>query len=149
MPEEKPKPSTRPAPPKTPSPPARPVVPGPVGPFIPPYRGPGRIAGNLAPASRWAARPHPVPIAAHTATGPAWTCDACGDDWPCPALRAVPTDAARRATLIPEFSRITRRAIRDLRGRPGGPDPVAIVRRFLWFLPLTEAEARAVALRLR
>ncbi|MGW3783790.1 hypothetical protein ACWD5Z_04350 [Micromonospora chokoriensis] len=40
-------------------------------------------------------------------------------------------------------------AIRDLRGQPGGPDPVAIVRRFLWFLPLTDEEARAVALRLR
>ncbi|WP_433271559.1 hypothetical protein ACQPWR_22930 [Micromonospora vinacea] len=70
-------------------------------------------------------------------TGPALCCE-----------RPRP-DAARRATLIPEFSRITRRAIRDLRGQPGGPDPVAIVRRFLWFLPLTEEEARAVALRLR
>ncbi|MBM0278287.1 hypothetical protein JM949_24565 [Micromonospora sp. STR1s_6] len=87
--------------------------------------------------------------AAHTADGPLWTSDACGQDWPCPAVRATPTDAARRATLIPEFSRITRRAIRDLRGQPGGPDPVAIVRRFFWFLPLTDEEARAVALRLR
>nr|WP_181726589.1 hypothetical protein [Micromonospora provocatoris] len=51
--------------------------------------------------------------------------------------------------MIPEFSRLTRQAIRDLRGRPDGPDPIAIVRRFLWFLPLTDAEARAVALRLR
>jgi hypothetical protein len=93
----------------------------------------------------WCCRP-PV---AHTACGPAWRCDACGQDWPCQTLRATPTDAARRATLIPEFSRITRRAIRDLRGRPGGPDPIAIVRRFLWFLPLTDEEARAVALRLR
>ncbi|MEU0153790.1 hypothetical protein [Micromonospora fulviviridis] len=143
MPEEKPKPALKP---RTDPSPARPVVPGPIGPFVPPYRGPGRVV-NVVPASRW--RSGSGPRLAHTACGPAWTCDACGRDWPCPALRAIPTDPARRATLIPEFSRITRRAIRDLRGRPGGPDPVAIVRRFLWFLPLTDEEARAVALRLR
>ncbi|MCZ7436558.1 hypothetical protein O7598_09170 [Micromonospora sp. WMMC241] len=90
-----------------------------------------------------------LPLPGHRACGPAWRCDRCGEPWPCPTLRATPTDAARRATLIPEFSRITRQAIRDLRGQPDGPDPVAIVRRFLWFLPLTDAEARAVALRLR
>jgi hypothetical protein len=64
-------------------------------------------------------------------------------------LTSAPTDAARRATLIPEITRITRRAIRDLRGRAGGPTPPEIVRRFLWFLPLTDEEARAIALRLR
>ncbi|MFI5837501.1 hypothetical protein ACIA5A_27870 [Micromonospora sp. NPDC051300] len=90
-----------------------------------------------------------VPPVAHRARGPAWVCDGCGQDWPCPALRSVPTDAARRATLLPEFARVTRHALRDLRGRPGGPDPVTIVRRFLWFLPLSDEEARAVALRLR
>ncbi|MFG2169403.1 hypothetical protein [Micromonospora chersina] len=139
MPEEKPKPAAEPKK-------DRPVVPGPIGPLVPPYRGPGRVT-NVVPAARWRARCGPR--VAHTACGPSWTCDACGRDWPCPALRATPTDAARRATLIPEYSRITRQAIRDLRGRPGGPDPVAIVRRFLWFLPLTDEEARAVALRLR
>ncbi|MDG4757104.1 hypothetical protein [Micromonospora sp. WMMD710] len=75
-------------------------------------------------------------------------CDSCGRTGParhCERPRRTPPVA----TLIPEFSRITRRAIRDLRGQPGGPDPVAIVRRFLWFLPLTDDEARAVALRLR
>ncbi|WP_406071425.1 hypothetical protein [Micromonospora sp. NBC_01638] len=112
----------------------------------PAHNGPGRAA-NVVPETR--CRPRCGPPVPHTADGPLWTCDACGRDWPCPALRATPTDAARRATLIPEFSRITRRAIRDLRGQPGGPDPVAIVRRFLWFLPLTDEEARAVALRLR
>ncbi len=126
--------------------PARPRVPRRIGPPHRPYRGPGRVP-NVVPEARWRSRCGP-PVA-HTADGPLWTCDACGRDWPCPALRATPTDAARRATLIPEFSRITRRAIRDLRGQPGGPDPVAIVRRFLWFLPLTDEEARAVALRLR
>ncbi|WP_239543510.1 hypothetical protein [Micromonospora terminaliae] len=138
MPEDKLKPKS--------DPPARAIVPGPIGPLVPPYRGPGRVT-NAVPATRWRTRGGP-PVA-HTATGPSWRCDACGQDWPCPALRAIPTDAARRATLIPEFSRITRRAIRDLRGRPGGPDPVAVVRRFLWFLPLTDEEARAIALRLR
>ncbi|SBT44140.1 hypothetical protein GA0070611_2584 [Micromonospora auratinigra] len=114
----------------------------------------GNKPRNDPPAGALGAYPrrrvtHGGPPVAHAACGPAWRCDACGHDWPCPTLRATPTDAARRATLIPEYSRITRRAIRDLRGRPGGPDPVAIVRRFLWFLPLTDAEARAVALRLR
>ncbi len=90
-----------------------------------------------------------LPLTGHRACGPAWRCDRCGEPWPCPTLRAAPTDAARRATMIPEFSRLTRQAVRDLRGRPDGPDPIAIVRRFLWFLPLTDAEARAVALRLR
>ncbi|MEU1689638.1 hypothetical protein [Micromonospora sp. NPDC005707] len=143
MPEDKPKPVPKP---KSDPPPARPIVPGPIGPLVPPYRGPGRVT-NGVPETRWRTRGGLA--VAHTAAGPSWRCDACGRDWPCPALRAIPTDAARRATLIPEFSRITRRAIRDLRGRPGGPDPVAIVRRFLWFLPLTDEEARAVALRLR
>ena len=118
----------------------------PSGPRQPSYRAPGR-APDVVPESR--RRPRCGPPVGHTADGPSWICDACGRDWPCPALRAAPTDAARRATLIPEFSRITQRAIRDLRGQPGGPGPVAIVRRFLWFLPLTDEEARAVALRLR
>ncbi|MEW2145661.1 hypothetical protein AB0869_22900 [Micromonospora vinacea] len=147
MPEDRPgkrpdRPGNRPA---RPAPP-RATTSRPTGPPHPPYRSPGR-APNVVPESRWRSRCGP-PVA-HTADGPHWTCDACGRAWPCPTLRATPTDAARRATLIPEFSRITRRAIRDLRGQPGGPDPVAIVRRFLWFLPLTDEEARAVALRLR
>ncbi|MEV0429779.1 hypothetical protein [Micromonospora sp. NPDC050495] len=88
-------------------------------------------------------------FAAHTTAPPGWTCDDCGEDWPCPAWTDPPTDAARRAELLPEFVRLARRAIRDLRGRPGGPQPPEIVRRFLWFFPLTDEEARAVALRLR
>ncbi|SBT52078.1 hypothetical protein [Micromonospora narathiwatensis] len=87
--------------------------------------------------------------AGHTACGPAWVCDTCGRDWPCPTWTKLPTDAARRADLLPGFVRLARRAIRDLRGRPEGPEPPEIVRRFLWFLPLTDEEARAVALRLR
>ncbi|MEE3917791.1 hypothetical protein V2I01_00795 [Micromonospora sp. BRA006-A] len=51
--------------------------------------------------------------------------------------------------MIPEFSRLTRQAIRDLRGRPDGPDPIAIVRRFLWFLPLTDPRHAPSRLRLR
>ncbi len=34
-------------------------------------------------------------------------------------------------------------AIRDLRGRPEGPEPPEIVKRFLWFLPLRDAQARS------
>ncbi|MET8084177.1 hypothetical protein [Micromonospora sp. NPDC005197] len=148
MPEEKPREHAKPTVGPLPSRPKQPrkSAPRPIERLIPPHRGSGRAA-NVVPESRW--RPRCGPPVGHTADGPFWICDACGRDWPCPALRATPTDAARRATLIPEFSRITRRAIRDLRGQPGGPDPVAIVRRFLWFLPLTDEEARAVALRLR
>ncbi|WP_405089266.1 hypothetical protein OG767_15935 [Micromonospora sp. NBC_01392] len=109
-------------------------------PPVSPYRCTARPATNSG---------RPGWLSAHRACGPAWVCDECGRDWPCPTLRSAPTGAARRAELLPEFSRITRHAIRDLRGRIDGPDPVAIVRRFLWFLPLTDQEARAVALRLR
>ncbi len=51
--------------------------------------------------------------------------------------------------LLPEFVRMARQAVRDLRGQPGGPTPPEVVRRFLWFLPLTDDQARAVALRVR
>lgn len=91
----------------------------------------------MAPVSRWSPRTSSVLRSAHVADGPAWICARCGGDWPCPTLRSAPTDAARRATLIPEFARLTRRPIRDLRGRVDGPTPPEIVRRFLWFLPLT------------
>ncbi|MDG4800661.1 hypothetical protein [Micromonospora sp. WMMD980] len=91
----------------------------------------------------------PALTALHSTSRPGWVCDGCGADWPCPVWTSVPTDAVRRAELLPEFVRLTRRAIRDLRGRPGGPQPPEIVRRFLWFLPLSDEEARAVALRLR
>ncbi|WP_243707815.1 hypothetical protein [Micromonospora sp. KC606] len=47
------------------------------------------------------------------------------------------------------MSSVMRGAIRDLRGRPEGPRPPEIVKRFLWFLPLDGEEARAVALRVR
>lgn len=106
---------------------------------------------RTGPAGSFESRTATTPgrLSATSTQSPPLPPHACGRDWPCPALRATPTDAARRATLIPEYSRLTRQAIRDLRGRPGGPDPVAIVRRFLWFLPLTDEEARAVALRLR
>ncbi|MEK8110102.1 hypothetical protein NKG94_48860 [Micromonospora sp. M12] len=95
MPEDKPR--KHPKPTGVP-PPVRPSLTRPTGPRHPPYRGPGRAA-NVVPKSRWWSRCGPA--VAHTADGPLWTCDACGQDWPCPALRATPTDAARRATLIP------------------------------------------------
>ncbi|MFC8849796.1 MULTISPECIES: hypothetical protein [unclassified Micromonospora] len=36
-----------------------------------------------------------------------------------------------------------------LRGRRDGPEPPEIVKRFLWFLPVGDAEARAIVLRIR
>ncbi|OWV03869.1 hypothetical protein B5D80_21390 [Micromonospora wenchangensis] len=47
-----PKPQPQPTPPPPPPPPAPPIVPGPIGPFIPPYRGPGRMT-NVVLADRW------------------------------------------------------------------------------------------------
>ncbi|MFI9638892.1 hypothetical protein ACIG87_02315 [Micromonospora sp. NPDC051925] len=56
--DDQPKPSspapTPPPPPATPPPPAPPIVPGPIGPFIPPYRGPGRMI-NATPPAQWIA----------------------------------------------------------------------------------------------
>ncbi|MEW2443290.1 hypothetical protein [Micromonospora marina] len=60
MPEEKPKrepqPDPAPARPQREDPPARPIVPGPIGPLVPPLRGPGRVVRNAAPAARWLTR---------------------------------------------------------------------------------------------
>ncbi|MFE9956855.1 hypothetical protein [Micromonospora sp. NPDC005299] len=83
---------------------------------------------------------------AHVGHRPTWDCGRCGEPWPCLAYRALRVDSA---ALIPVMSSLLRGAIRDLRGRPDGPEPPEIVRRFLWFLPLTGEEARAVARRLR
>ncbi len=52
-PDRSPKPAPRPEPVPDPGPPARPIVPGPIGPFVPSYRGPGRMTG-VVPAHRWA-----------------------------------------------------------------------------------------------
>ncbi|MEO3780535.1 hypothetical protein ABGB16_27730 [Micromonospora sp. B11E3] len=85
----------------------------------------------------------------HCAAGPDWVCEACGEPWPCLAWTSLPVDSSLRRALLPSFVGLTRQAIRDLRGRPEGPEPPEIVTRFLWFLPLNDDEARATALRLR
>ncbi|MFG1953862.1 hypothetical protein [Micromonospora sp. NPDC048830] len=95
---------------------------------------------------------HPLTVvvfAAHYAAGPHWICVACAQPWPCPTWTDLPIDAALRRALLPGFSILVPQAIRDLRGRPEGPEPPEIVKRFLWFLPLTDEEARATARRLR
>ncbi|MEU6073544.1 hypothetical protein [Micromonospora sp. NPDC047074] len=86
-------------------------------------------------------------MATHVAGSPDWRCRGCGQPWPCPALRAMPDPASQ--DLLPVVSALLTAAIRDLRGRPGGPDPIDVVRRFLWWLPLSHDEARAIALRMR
>jgi hypothetical protein len=88
-------------------------------------------------------------VTGHIGYHPTWDCECCGEPWPCPTFRAVPRERLDPAALIPVMSLLLRSAIHDLRGRPEGPEPPQIVRRFLWFLPLTDAEARAIALRLR
>ncbi|WP_433343211.1 hypothetical protein [Micromonospora sp. CA-111912] len=87
-----------------------------------------------------------VQVAGHVAGSPDWRCRGCAEPWPCPELRAMPNLATR--DLLPVVSTLITTAIHDLRGRPGGPDPIDVVRRFLWWLPLSHEEARAIALRM-
>ncbi|MFG1799704.1 hypothetical protein ACGFI4_05935 [Micromonospora carbonacea] len=91
----------------------------------------------------------PVDLELHCAGRPAWRCAHDGEPFPCPTWRALPLDDSLRAVLLAAFTLFLRPAIRDLRGHPDGPTPPEIVRRFLWFLPVTDEEARAVALRYR
>ncbi|TDB79000.1 hypothetical protein E1182_14235 [Micromonospora sp. KC721] len=88
-------------------------------------------------------------VTGHIGCHPTWDCEVCGEPWPCPAFRAIGQDRLDGTTLIPVMSSLIRNAIRDLRGRPEGPEPPEIVKRFLWFLPLNDEEARAIALRMR
>lgn len=88
-------------------------------------------------------------LADHYGCSPTWVCEACGQPFPCPAWSEGPVDSALVQALLPGFTGMARQAIRDLRGRPEGPEPPDIVKRFLWFLPLGDEEARAIARRLR
>ncbi|MEV0809514.1 hypothetical protein [Micromonospora sp. NPDC050200] len=88
-------------------------------------------------------------IGGHIAYSPHWVCDTCGDPWPCRTFRSIPQERLDRANLISVMALLMGTAIRDLRGRPEGPEPPEIVKRFLWFLPLNDEEARAIALRMR
>ncbi|MBM0236795.1 hypothetical protein JNW88_05880 [Micromonospora sp. ATA32] len=85
----------------------------------------------------------------HLAHSPHWACETCGDLWPCRAFRSIRQERLDTANLIAVMSLLMRTAIRDLRGRPEGPEPPEIVKRFLWFMPLNDEEARAIALRMR
>ncbi|MCT2276203.1 hypothetical protein [Micromonospora chalcea] len=85
----------------------------------------------------------------HIGYEPDWVCERCREPWPCPALRRIPRDQLDPAALIRMMAFLVRGAIRDLRGRVEGPEPPEIVRRFFWFLPLSDDEARAIARRLR
>ncbi|WP_243715497.1 hypothetical protein [Micromonospora sp. KC207] len=83
-----------------------------------------------------------VSAAGHAAGSPDWLCRRCAQPWPCAELRATPE-------LLAVVSALMTTAIRDFRGRPGGPEPIEVVRRFLWWLPVSHDEARAIALRMR
>ncbi|RKN49061.1 hypothetical protein [Micromonospora endolithica] len=80
---------------------------------------------------------------------PAWTCHVCGTDWPCAKWRTANPGPAERKLLLPVISGLLPGAIRDLRGRVDGPQPPEIVKRFLFFLPLSDDEALAIARRMR
>ncbi|WP_243704599.1 hypothetical protein [Micromonospora sp. KC723] len=88
-------------------------------------------------------------VTGHIGYPPSWDCEACGEPWPCPNFQTIPPDRLTTSTLIPVMAFLLSRAIKDLRGRPEGPEPPEIVQRFVWFLPLSDDEARAIALRLR
>ena len=85
----------------------------------------------------------------HSAPRPEWLCERCETPWPCERWRSLKPDTLDRKVLVPFVSGLLREAISDLRGRPEGPEPPEIVKRFLWFMPLTDEEARAIALRMR
>lgn len=129
---------------------------GEVGPHAHAYPG-GRVAGERGPLVTRSRRPRPQTprpkrqpsLADHYGWSPTWTCEKCGKPWPCPAWTRRPTDPALVQALLPGFTRMASMAIRDLRGQPEGPEPAEIVKRFLWFMPLSDEEARTTALRLR
>lgn len=129
---------------------------GEVGPDAHAYPG-GRVAGERGPLVTRSRRPRPQAprpesqpsLADHYGWSPTWTCEKCGKPWPCPAWTRRPTDPALVQALLPGFTRMASMAIRDLRGRSEGSEPAEIVKRFLWFMPLSEEEARTTALRLR
>ncbi|MFC0096129.1 hypothetical protein ACFFKH_01120 [Micromonospora marina] len=77
------------------------------------------------------------------------SCERCREPWPCPTLRRIPRDQLEPVALIRMMAFLARGAIRDLRGHVEGPEPPEIVRRFFWFLPLSDDEARAIARRPR
>ncbi|MER5704622.1 hypothetical protein ABT023_22145 [Micromonospora sp. NPDC002296] len=93
--------------------------------------------------------PGPLALELHYAAGSGWRCEADGEPFPCSVWRGLPMDDHLRGALLASFTLFLRPAIRDLRGRPEGPTPPEIVKRFLWFLPMTDEEARATALRCR
>lgn len=69
-----------------------------------------------------------------------WICQWCAEPWPCGRYRAIPVavfdvDALTRAML-----RRLALAIGDHRDREGPFAPRPLVRRFLWFLPLTDQD---------
>ncbi|MFY1620094.1 hypothetical protein [Micromonospora sp. WMMD736] len=88
-----------------------------------------------------------IEIRGHVAESPTWSCQGCGEPWPCAEMRIIPREDAH--TYLSLMASILPSAIRDLRGRLDGPDPIAIVRRFVWWLPLSYDEARAIAKRMR
>ena len=80
---------------------------------------------------------------------PAWTCEVCNTDWPCKRYRDTNPGTVESKVLLPFISGMLPQAIRDLRGQPDGPEPPDIVKRFLFWMPLSDDEARAIALRMR
>ncbi|MEU7982364.1 hypothetical protein AB0B63_28005 [Micromonospora sp. NPDC049081] len=89
-----------------------------------------------------------VTFEVHLGCHPTWICEACAEPWPCSTFRAIPTDDVTDR-LLPVMSFMLRTAIRDRREQAQGPEPHEIARRFLWFLGLTDDEARASAATVR
>lgn len=84
----------------------------------------------------------------HLGYHPTWICEACAEPWPCPTFRNIPTENFTDK-LLPVMSFMLRTAIRDRREQAHGPEPYEIAKRLLWFLGLTDDEARASAATVR
>ncbi|SCL53279.1 hypothetical protein GA0070617_2322 [Micromonospora yangpuensis] len=76
--------------------------------------------------------------ASHVPTRPTWDCTACAEPWPCTEYRSG--DASMQ--IVGALIYLTQLAIRDMRYLPA-PE---VVRRFVFCTPLSDADARAVAL---
>lgn len=107
----------------------------------------GRPAAPAPPPAT--GRSRTASLTDHVARGPGWRCELCREPFPCSTWTNAVFDNGLRTATAPHFLTLAQAAVRDLRGRPGGPTPPEIVKRFLWFLSLTDEEARAVALRVR
>ncbi|MEV4482222.1 hypothetical protein [Micromonospora coxensis] len=74
----------------------------------------------------------------HLPRRPSWACRGCAEPWPCPTYRRLLRPAQQPLAVVVLITQAVD-AIRDL-----AEPPERVLRRFLWFTPLTEADCLAV-----